>query len=463
MRFYALPAALLGGTACLVAPLHAQAFTFHADNVLGTSLDVTVLAVSEKMASLALNAIHAEIARLDAILSGWRADSELAVMNAASSHTASADLFAVITAGEAWRERTGSAFNMRRAGGSALRLNPQSLEIGKPAGDRLAVDAIAKGYIIDKALEAARATPGVQGLLLDIGGDLRCSGQAPDGKGWKIGVLNDGFQADNAAPSQILNLVQGAVATSGQGARAQTIWEGVTGEARTGVRLATAIAPTAADADALATALYVMPAQQGLALVNSMRGAAARLVADDGMVHVSERWNGMLVAQNAAPRPAAPAALSWPAGFQVRIDYEIPFITNGRRVRPPYVAIWISDSSGAPVRSLAFYANKAKYMPENYVFWERVIGSKRALLNGVTRPTRPAGAYSLEWDGRDDAGRALPQGQYTVSVETAREHGDHNIQRIPISLGTAPASASAAPQTEMGVVKVTYGKDNGGH
>ncbi len=81
MAFRDLSVALLSGAA-LVAPAHgAAAHLFHADHVLGTSLDMAVVSASAPMAELAMALVRAEIARLDAILSGWRDDSELALLN----------------------------------------------------------------------------------------------------------------------------------------------------------------------------------------------------------------------------------------------------------------------------------------------------------------------------------------------------------------------------------------------
>src|SRR5688572_1754332 len=95
----------LMGAAALVAPAQAEigAWRFHADHVLGTSLDLAVVAKKPLTAALAIDAARTEIARLDKILSGWRSDSELIALNAADSMEISPDLFAVIAACERWR------------------------------------------------------------------------------------------------------------------------------------------------------------------------------------------------------------------------------------------------------------------------------------------------------------------------------------------------------------------------
>jgi thiamine biosynthesis lipoprotein len=474
----ALASILMTGTAVISAPAQAAGIhSFHADHVLGTSLDVTLAAVAAPLARAAMDAIHAEIARLEAVLSGWRGDSELAALNRASVFKASPDLFRLIQAGEAWRSRTDGAFSIRLGGLAAssasedlathialvdVGLSGEDLQITRPARVRFAVDAIAKGYILDRALDVARSIPGVQGAMIDIGGDIACWGQARNGAAWHIGVSHTCRSADNAAPAEVIAVRSGAIATTSARARGHAIYDPRTGAPVETMAQTTAVAPSAVDADALATAVYVLPPEDGIGLANSIPGAAVRLVASDGTVHTSERWKGLVLAQNVPARPRAGAAATgaapWPAGFAVNIDYTIPQTSGGRRPRPPYVTIWITNDAGAPVRTLVFYADKPRYMSELYVFWEKIGGANYGLVNSVTRPTRPPGAYSIEWDGKDDAGHTVPQGRYTVNIEAAREHGGHSIQRIDLDLTAAPTSAEAPAQQELGPTHVRYGK-----
>ena len=166
-------------------PAQAQAGTwrFHADHVLGTSLDLAVVAKKPLAAALAIDAARTEIARLDRILSGWRGDSELMTLNASASLPVSQDLFAVIAACEKMRDITGGAYSARigrlleackdtprlavRIEAASLRLDAASRTITRPDEVVFAVDGLAKGTIIDRALAAARCVPGVDGALPD--------------------------------------------------------------------------------------------------------------------------------------------------------------------------------------------------------------------------------------------------------------------------------------------------------
>lgn len=481
MKKPALIAALLGSAMGVlsVTPAAAQSFRFHDDHVLGTSLDMIVVAAEESLAHLAADAARSTIARLDAVLSGWRGDSELSALNRATRAVTSPDLFRVIALGEQWRAETGGAFSLRLGAlldgdgeaavieAAPVTLDEEARVIERPAAVTFAVDGVAKGYIVDRAMEAMRAVPGLQGGMIDIGGDLRCWGRAPTASGWRIGVAACDDAADNAAPATVLNLGDKAVATSGRGLRDTMILEPSTGRRADGVTLATAVAGNAADADALASAFSVLRPEDSIALADRLPGVAAQIVASNGDVHVSRAWAEMASPAPKADRSNKEAGLvrvaangtPWPAGFSLKIDYEIPVSSGGRRPRDPYVVVWITDDAGNLVRTLTYLATKRRYIDENYVFWQRYGASRQDLVESVTRPTRPPGRYTLAWDGRDDAGKPVGQGRYTINVEAAREHGGHSLQHIDLTLGAAGAAGEAAAQDEIGATRATYGKD----
>jgi thiamine biosynthesis lipoprotein len=441
-------------------------------------------------AEAARAAALAEIARLDALLSGWRADSELARLNASRSHRASPDLFAVVARAEAWRLATDGAYDARLgrveelwrrgmvegrppspaalkaalAGLGDVELDPRSRRIVRPAGVRFALDGLAKGHVIDAALAAARrAGPGLEGLMIDIGGDLAVWGRAPEAGGWRIGAFDPAAPEDNAGPAFTLAARAGAIASSGRGMRDRLIGGaryGTSLDPRTGAPCAnlaaTVFAGRAADADALASALMAAPPKVGLALA-ARHGAAAVVVDRDGASYATPEWSP------AAPprliRAAAPAAAgaAWPAGFVLTVDYELPRIAGGRAY-PPYVSIWITDAANAPVRQLLLLGDNENYIDQNYIWWRRVGRSAPAIVDATARPTRPAGRYAAVWDGKDNAGRPVGQGRYTVHIEATREHGSHSYQTIPLQLGGDPVEGTAAGGDELGAARARFGR-----
>jgi hypothetical protein len=52
----------------------------------------------------------------------------------------------------------------------------------------------------------------------------------------------------------------------------------------------------------------------------------------------------------------------------------------------------------------------------------------------IAQPTRPPGEYSVLWDGKDDHGKPLKAGTYTILVEAVREQGGYGLIRKQVTL-----------------------------
>jgi thiamine biosynthesis lipoprotein len=472
----------------LAQPLVQQ---WHQDHVLGTSLDLVMVGVSKAQADEVVAVIQAEIARLDAVLSVWRSDSEISRLNRNPQMQVSDDLFAVIRACEAWRDQTCGAFSARmgqllqqwelaqgvgvldpeltgaqstRIASRRVTLHAAEQVIERPAGVQFAPDALAKGYVIDRAIAAARqAMPALRGLMVDVGGDLRVWGQAPRAAGWQVGVRDAGTRGDNQMPQQVLGLNQQALAFSGRGARDRDgqshLIDPATGLAVNHVEQSVVVAPTTADADALATALAVMPPEEGMALIARIAGAEAQIVYGNGRVVESAGWQSLL----ATPQDqinmlsvASDAAVtsSWPQGYQAQLDYVIPKI-DVPKYRAPYVVIWVTDSNKQLVRTLQVWGDEHKWQDSNYVWWRRY-GRKMDNLDTVAKPSRQAGRYSVVWDGKDDQGKRVAAGQYQVHIESAREHGDHSYQSFDLEVSPKPSVQSKPAKDELGTLQLRF-------
>ena len=469
-----------------------QSHQFHRDYVLGTSLDVVVTGVDKQQAKKAMAAIEAEIARLDQSLSVWRQDSEISALHQDKTIQASDDLFAVIAACEAWRDKTCGAFDARlghliglweQAQGiqqvdeatrvlitnqlkpDSVVLDTQTQQIHIDAAVKFAPDAYAKGYVIDRAMLAARqAVPELAGVLVDIGGDLRVWGSAPNQNAWRVGVQDAFNHHDLAVPSQVLNLNDQAVAFSGQGYRdfagQSHLLDPQTGLPLQHIEQCVVVGQCAADADALATALAAMPASEGMALIESLLGYEAQLTMSNGDIYQSAGWSNLLQQSAAVEMKtvAAGASAKWPAGYQAIIDLTIPKI-DAEKYRAPYVSVWITDANKNLVRTLAVWGKHEKWINSNYVWWRRY-GRQMTNLDAVAKPSRHPGNYKLAWDGKDDHGRSVASGEYIVHIETSREHGDHSYQTMPLSVKAKASSKSLPAQTEIGSVKMNFQKVN---
>jgi thiamine biosynthesis lipoprotein len=143
---------------------------------------------------------------------------------------------------------------------------------------RVDLGGIAKGYAVDKAIEAMREAR-VAGGMVDVGGDLRCFGRPPAGQTWSVQV-RDPFASGVLGKFQLKG---SAVCTSGgytrfveiDGRRYGHIVDPRTGLPVDHVASVTVVAPTALAADVWATALSVH-GQRGLEMLPE--GAEALLV-----------------------------------------------------------------------------------------------------------------------------------------------------------------------------------------
>lgn len=155
-------------------------------------------------------------------------------------------------------------------------------ENGAKNNVRLDVGGIAKGYAIDEALKAMRIL-GVTRVLLDAGGDMGL-GDAPPGKeGWTVAVTP---VRKGEKPTEFLTLKNCGLANSGDmyqfveigGRRYSHIVDPKTGLGLTSRLTVSVIAPTAADADALASAVSVLGPEKGLKLVESLEDVKVQIL-----------------------------------------------------------------------------------------------------------------------------------------------------------------------------------------
>ena len=153
----------------------------------------------------------------------------------------------------------------------------------------LDASGIAKGFAVDQVAEYL-TEQGVDGFLVEIGGDLLASGANPKGRPWRIGIERpaDWFGGEVQQPIALPD--GGAVATSGDyrnfrvidGRRYAHIISPRTGWP-VSHRLAsvTVVHRLCADADALATALAVMGPERGARFAEE-KGLAAFFIIREG-------------------------------------------------------------------------------------------------------------------------------------------------------------------------------------
>lgn len=157
------------------------------------------------------------------------------------------------------------------------------------SGMKLDVGAIAKGWAAQKALAFLREN-GVTSAMLNLGGTVCTLGAKADtGEPWGVGVADP----DNSGGYRlVLNLRDRCASTSGDyeryyevdGVRYCHILDTKTGYPANTVRAVTVIASDAAMADALSTALFVLPVDEGEALIENTPNAEALWIQPNGAV-----------------------------------------------------------------------------------------------------------------------------------------------------------------------------------
>lgn len=461
---------------------NADEYLFQHENVLGTSLELRVNTESAELAQQIESSALAEIERLSTILSRHNSTSELMQwQNTTQQKKVSADLLAVLNGAEKWRQISGGAFDVRA--GSFLELWKQAAQSQQlpaekqrrqialtltkapwkmnPSGtivrhDRLAIslDALGKGYILDAVCEKIQTNyPDLSGLVINIGGDIRKVGSAP----LQCAISNPKDVSENAAPlMSFRHTGEFALATSGgyqrsfeiAGRKYSHIIDPRTGFPVAHIQSASVIAATAMDADAAATALSVLGATEGLALIESLDGFECLLLTDKGTVQASSGWpagNANWQAALVATENKSKSTEEEKQGLLVDFTLNRP---EGGRYRRPYVAVWLEDAEGFPVKTALLWMQTKQPGPRwhrDLTRWYRndrfrKLAEKKELIGTISGATRGPGEYKARFDGTDNLGKPLPHGKYTLYIEAAREHGTYQIIRKELELGTKPIS-----------------------
>ena len=187
------------------------------DEVPGDALDAAVEVLRDIDARFSTYRPGSEISRIDR--------GELAVCDA------SPDVREVLEACARLKVESGGAFSAYRDG----HLDPSGY---------------VKGWAADLAADVLRAC-GARNFLVNLGGDIVCSGERSPGRPWRIGV-----RAPDDPSKMILALAvrDGAVATSGLYERGDHVSDARSGDAARAWRSMTIVAADLTTADSLATA-----------------------------------------------------------------------------------------------------------------------------------------------------------------------------------------------------------------
>ncbi|MFW6286782.1 MAG: FAD:protein FMN transferase [Candidatus Sumerlaeota bacterium] len=158
---------------------------------------------------------------------------------------------------------------------------------------RIDLGGIAKGTVVDVAIRFLKRH-GAEGALVNAGGDMYGFGTKADGQSWTVGLQHPRKPTGTVIPGVYIR-VGGrevgdfAVVTSGdyersfvhEGTRYHHIIDPRTGLPSSGVSSVTVISRSAEWADAMATAIFVMGAEEGMALAENRPELEAVMITDD--------------------------------------------------------------------------------------------------------------------------------------------------------------------------------------
>ena len=151
---------------------------------------------------------------------------------------------------------------------------------------------------------------------------------------------------------------------------------------------------------------------------------------------------------------------AWNPAFELSVSFTTSASSTGQ-YESPYVAVWIENASGVPVRTLGLWmlntSRGVRYL-SHLSRWVNAAQSAGTLAGTQTSPTRMASTYTLVWDGKDDKKVPLPQGDYVLCIESARQEGPYSLLEEKISVGAVPFKKALSPNGELTNVSAEFRK-----
>ena len=164
----------------------------------------------------------------------------------------------------------------------------------KKEGMGIELGAVAKGYIADKVKEYL-VSEGVKSAVIDLGGNVLCVGEKPDGKPFKIGIQKP--FADRSETVSAVEIAGTSVVSSGiyeryfekDGKLYHHILDPATGYPyENGLVSVTVLSEESADGDGLSTACFALGLEKGLELIEQTPDTEAMFITEDGEMHFSK-------------------------------------------------------------------------------------------------------------------------------------------------------------------------------
>jgi FAD:protein FMN transferase len=309
--------------------------------IMGTAIHVELWADDPRLGQAAAAAVMEEMHRIDRAMSPHKAQSELSRINRDAAQRdvpLTEEMFGLIERALHFSALSGGAFDISYAAVGQLydyrlRLRPSAAALAQARawvgyaglildknkrslrfaqeGMRIDLGGFAKGHAVDRAALLLQRR-GIGHAIVSAGGDSRVIGDRR-GRPWSVAIRDPRREGHNVA---VLPLEDVSVSTSGDyerffddqtadGAeRVHHLIDPATGHSPQHVHSVTVLAPDGLTSEALSKAVFVLGAQRGLALIETLDNVDAVVVDAQGVLHAS---SGLLNGHEAVAAQSAPA------------------------------------------------------------------------------------------------------------------------------------------------------------
>jgi len=399
--------------------------------MMGTAM-VFVVDAEPQLAIDAIQAATDRLHLLESEISSWRPDSAISRLNARAGigpvklgkkafelltlakelHKKTEGAFDV-TIGPVWnlwpfRDTTGPLPTKKQIAKALMLVDSSKIELNKAdqtaflplPGMQVNLGAIGKGYAARIAIDAMKEM-GIERAAVSAGGDLYLLGRKTDGP-WVVGLEHPRW---TGRLTEEFVVGDTAVATSGNSQRYVIrnnrsyghILDPRTGQPAQGCQSVTILTDDPAQADAFATAVFVMGPIKGMAWVEKQSGVEALIIDRNGVPVRSTGWSKIT-----GPPPGATASTSLPkVGTADPLDSRIrttPKTTSnkqpGRSLQPDtgeMITIsageFLSGEDKLPITLPAYRIDKTEVTNRQYKLFLAAIEKKPRQFSHPDEPT----------------------------------------------------------------------------
>lgn len=127
---------------------------------------------------------------------------------------------------------------------------------------------------------------------------------------------------------------------------------------------------------------------------------------------------------------------------------------SGRYAPQHVLAVWIEDARGRTIRTLETRGNGHL---RHLTAWKRATRKKDSqTTDGVTGATLAShGTHEIVWNGSDEQGQAVPDGDYVFLAEFTEDNGKGKLLRVPFRKGPKPVTLRPADEKHFTNLELT--------